>query len=208
MFEARAVDAAGNRDGSPARHEWSVVARPETTITLAPDSETTSTTATFEFTSDQAGSTFECALDGGPFLDCSSPHEYTGLASGEHLFFVRARNAQGIVDDSPEEFGWLVDLLPETTIVSGPPAVTSETSASFELSASETDVTFECSLDGAPFAECEPPDSHVVVFGPLPAGEHTARIRAIDSTGNIEPDAGEPDLDGRHERAGHGDHGL
>ena len=186
MFEARAVDAAGNPDGSPARHEWSVVARPETTITLEPGVRDPSTTARFEFTSDQAGSTFECALDGGPFVNCSSPHEFSGLANGEHLFFVRARNAQGIADDSPEEFGWMVDLLPETTIVSGPPAVTSETSALFELSANETEVTFECSLDGAPFAECEPPDSHVVVFGPLAAGEHTARIRAVDNTGNIE----------------------
>jgi CSLREA domain-containing protein len=186
VFEARAVDAAGNRDESPARHEWSVVARPQTTIDSGPESGTPSTSATFEFSSDQAGATFECALDGGPFVNCASPYELTGLANGDHILWVRARNAQGIVDDSPAEYDWLVDLLPETTIVSAPPAVTAETSASFILSANETDVTFECSLDGAAFAECVPADSHVVTFGPLAAGEHTVRIRAVDNTGNVE----------------------
>ena len=48
VFEARAVDAAGNRDGSPARHEWTVVARPETTIDSGPESQTASTSATFD----------------------------------------------------------------------------------------------------------------------------------------------------------------
>jgi hypothetical protein len=179
-FEARAVDAAGNRDLSPERHEWEVVARPETTITIGPESDLPNTTATFEFNSDQAGSTFECALDGGPFLACSSPHEITGLANGDHVLYVRAVNARGVEDLDPAEWDWNVDLPPETTIVDKPAPVTEVTNdrnGFFSFGSNETDVTFECSLDGSAYAECLNP--HTVNVGP---GTHTLLVRAVDST--------------------------
>ena len=60
-----------------------------TTITGFPAEDTTSSEATFTFTSSDPGSTFECFLD-GLYEPCTSPKTYTGLIRGDHVFAVRA----------------------------------------------------------------------------------------------------------------------
>ena len=50
-----------------------LAAPPETTITSGPGSTVATGSATFSFTSSQAGSKFACALDTGAFGDCVSP---------------------------------------------------------------------------------------------------------------------------------------
>jgi len=57
--------------------------------------------ARFVFESSQAGSTFLCRLDDKPFDICRSPTRYAGLASGKHVFWVRAVGPSGHVDLSP-----------------------------------------------------------------------------------------------------------
>ena len=101
---------------------------PETTITAGPATGT-STSASFSFTSDEAG-TFECSLDGATFVSCSSPTSYAGpLSVGPHSFRVRAFDVAGNVDATPAEYFWSViappDPDPETcthTWSSGTPA--------------------------------------------------------------------------------------
>jgi hypothetical protein len=64
-------------------------------ITSGPTGETTAGAATFEFTSDEAGSSFSCSLDGAAFVDCASPVTREGLAVGNHELVVRATDAAG-----------------------------------------------------------------------------------------------------------------
>jgi hypothetical protein len=65
--------------------------RPVATIIGGPPPKTNSATASFSFTSDQEGSTFQCKLDNrGTFEDCTSPKAYERLAPGRHTFAVRA----------------------------------------------------------------------------------------------------------------------
>lgn len=71
---------------------------PETTIT---GSKAKKRKATFEFTSSEAGSSFECKLDDGPFESCLSPRTYTKLKKGTHSFQVRAKDQAGNVDPTP-----------------------------------------------------------------------------------------------------------
>jgi hypothetical protein len=84
-------------DGSP----------PDTTITGGPKSKEKKGKATFTFISSEAGSTFECSLDGGPFESCTSPEEVK-VKKGKHEFAVRARDAAGNVDPSPASQSWTV----------------------------------------------------------------------------------------------------
>jgi hypothetical protein len=74
---------------------------PETTITKRAPNKTEKRRVTFQFRSDEAGSTFECKLDKTPFKSCSSPKKLKGLAEGAHVFKVRAKDPAGNADPSP-----------------------------------------------------------------------------------------------------------
>ena len=71
---------------------------------------------------------------------------------------------------------------PETSVVSGPPALTNSASADFEFASSESPASYECSIDAGAFSPC----SAVVSFGGLGDGEHTLAVRATDAANNTD----------------------
>src|SRR5918999_5014814 len=74
-----------------------------------PGAKTTSTEASFRFSSSEQGSSFDCALDGAGFAPCTTPTRYTGLARGEHEFRVRAIDRAGNVDPTPATYKWTIE---------------------------------------------------------------------------------------------------
>lgn len=74
---------------------------PVTTIITGPRGITTDLTPTFSFSSTDPGSTFQCRLDGGPFVACTSPLTLPELVPGRHRFEVRAIDAAGNPDPTP-----------------------------------------------------------------------------------------------------------
>jgi subtilisin family serine protease len=84
------------------------VTPPNTTITGRPPSPTRLKTATFRFTSTQAGSTFQCRHMLGPWTACASPKTYTGLKPGLHTFRVRAIDPALNMDPTPAVVTWRV----------------------------------------------------------------------------------------------------
>jgi hypothetical protein len=83
---------------------------PETTIDSGPSGTVKSRDATFTFSSSEAGSTFVCSLDSGAFSPCSSPpgKTYSNLANGTHTFEVKATDAAGNTDPTPDSRSWKV----------------------------------------------------------------------------------------------------
>jgi Tol biopolymer transport system component len=89
---------------------------PETTITKKPKRKSKKPKAKLAFTSDEAGSTFECALKGKrvkkklkKFRPCDSGKaKYKKLKDGKKQFKVRATDAAGNVDPSPAKAKWKV----------------------------------------------------------------------------------------------------
>jgi hypothetical protein len=78
---------------------------PDTFITEHPQRRATKRKATFEFASSEDGSSFECSLDGGAFSACASPHQVK-VKTGKHTFAVRAKDAAGNIDASPDGATW------------------------------------------------------------------------------------------------------
>ncbi len=81
---------------------------PQTTIQSGPTGLTDSNSATFTFVSSELDSTFACSLDGAAYETCASPHSYTALANGDHIFAVRATDAVGNTDATPATQSWTV----------------------------------------------------------------------------------------------------
>jgi hypothetical protein len=179
-FAVRAIDAAGNT-GPDIAYGWTIETRsPTAAVTLAPAALSNTRSAAFGFSADEPA-TFECKLDEQGFQPCSSPTGYQGLSDGPHVFAVRPRDAVGNIG-APASHTWVIDATaPETTISSAPKSGTA-TSATFAFSASEGG-SFECRLDGAPFAVCGSPKS----YSPLRPGDHRFEVRAVDAAGNADP---------------------
>lgn len=121
-FSVRAIDAAGNVDGTPESYAWTVDATaPNTTITSNPTNPTSSSSATFTFTSSEPGSTFQVQLGAGAYVSATTPLTLTGLADGPHTINIRAVDAAGNVDPTPATYTWTIDAIPTITSVSVPP---------------------------------------------------------------------------------------
>jgi len=87
-------------------------AAPDTTISGGPNGTVTASEGSFTFAASESGATFACSLDGGGFEGCTSPHSYSGLADGAHVFRVRATDAAGNTDATAAERSWTVRAAP------------------------------------------------------------------------------------------------
>ncbi|MFL5355716.1 Ig-like domain-containing protein [Archangium sp.] len=106
----------------------------------------------------------------------------TDLPDGSHAVSARARDASGNVSPDSNTNAFTIDTtLPDTFILSAPPASTSATSATFDFESTEPGF-FECRLDGASFVSCSDP----VTFTDLSEGLHTLEVRARDTAGNVD----------------------
>ena len=185
-FAVRAHDRAGNVDASPAIYAWSVdTSTPDTQLLGGPAGASASTDATFSFSSSDAGAgaTFQCAVDGGAMVACTSPYTVSNLFEGMHGFAVRVRDAVGNLDPTPATRTWVVDLTPpDTTITSGPTGTVATANAAIVFTSNETGVSYACSLDAAPYAACTSPQN---LLG-LAQGSHTFSVRATDIVGHVD----------------------
>lgn len=103
-FAVRAIDRAGNVDASPASRSFTVdTIAPETSFVsgLAEGGTTTAVTPAFGLAASEAGSTFECAVDGAALVACVSPLTTPALLDGPHRVSARATDPAGNADPTP-----------------------------------------------------------------------------------------------------------
>ncbi len=87
---------------------------PDTIIDSGPSSvfdlgnKTNDSTPTFTFHSTKANSTFQCKIDNGAAVPCTSPYTTPFLADGNHTFSVVATDNVGNVDPTPATVNFIV----------------------------------------------------------------------------------------------------
>ncbi|MGH9224150.1 MAG: Ig-like domain-containing protein, partial [Acidimicrobiales bacterium] len=156
---------------------------PQTSMDSGPSGTTNDSTPTFGFTSNEAGSTFECRLGGAAFTPCTSPLTTSTLTDGAYTFEVRATDLVGSTDQTPAARSFTVDTTaPQTTIDAGPSGTTNVSTPTFGFSSSETGSSFECRVDNAVFTTCTTP----LTTAALGDGLHTFEVRATDAVGNTD----------------------
>ncbi|MCU0697523.1 MAG: Ig-like domain-containing protein [Myxococcaceae bacterium] len=186
---ARATDAVGNVGPDAPVTSFTVdLTVLDTTIASSPPALSSSGTASFVFSSNKPGASYECDLDNAGFTACPNPATFAGLADGAHTLRVRAlRGAE--VDPTPASYTWTVDGTPPA-----PPFITAPVAgATFDTSRPTVTGTGTAGdvvtviVDGVPVGTAT-----VTALGTwsltLPAGladgPHTVRATARDAAGN------------------------
>ena len=97
-------------------------------VTITPSSEpptqTTQTTASFSFSTEDAVATTACSLDGASSGPCTTPGtmSYTGLAGGPHTFTVQSSDAAG--NTTSDGYCWTVGAPTGPPVNCQPPTIT------------------------------------------------------------------------------------
>ncbi|HEV2952314.1 MAG TPA: hypothetical protein VGZ51_09425, partial [Actinomycetota bacterium] len=191
-FRVRAVDLALNVEHPPVTHDFSVgldSTPPETTILSGPPNPSIDDWATFEISSNEEVTYFECAIEFEPgtgpvWEECFNPAQYVELEPGDHTFQVRAVDLALNVDPTPATYTWTYEPPapgPDTTIHRAPTDPSTNVNPVFEFSAFGAE-EYECALDAEPFESCESP----YLLEQLEPGVHVFQVRAIDINGNVE----------------------
>ncbi|HBV57991.1 MAG TPA: hypothetical protein DEB73_01880 [Candidatus Magasanikbacteria bacterium] len=169
---------------------------PDTTISNKPSSSTTNISATFGFSANESA-TFDCKLDTNVFFSCVSPANYSNLSSGSHTFQVRAIDAAGNVDATPDSYTWTItgNAIGDTvapSVGSVTPATAVATySQSFTASFSDSVGVVSCNLyvdsidQGLMTLAGTTSGSASREYSFSSATSHTLQARCSDAAGNV-----------------------
>lgn len=188
--------AAGNPEAIGQSRLWTVpfaadTDRPTVTITSAPPSVGSATSATFGFAS-AASNSFQCRFYTPPatasYAPCgagpSSTQTFSGLADGAHTFEVFAAETGNPSNAGrPVRRTFIVDTRPPVVTVDNGDRDRSTVEGQpvrIDFSSDELHTAFECSLDGGPAAPCTSPRT----YSGLAVGDHTIVVAGTDLAGN------------------------
>lgn len=101
VFHATSTDASNNTSACSNGFTYVEDSKPPNTSINSLTVSRAKHLARITFSSNEAGSTFRCRIDGGAFSACTSPKTFTGLALGSHTVRVVARDRAGNVDATP-----------------------------------------------------------------------------------------------------------
>jgi hypothetical protein len=159
---------------------------PDTSFESGPTGTIADNTPTFTFASTESPATFQCKVDGGATLPCTTPFTSVPLGEGPHTLSIQAIDSSLNVDPSAATRSFTVDTnAPETSIGSHPKPKTKSRKATFSFGSSEPGSSFLCSFDGKPYAACSSP----FTTPKLKPGKHRFDVLASDALGNRDQSA-------------------
>jgi hypothetical protein len=178
-FTVRGTDRAGNT--SSASFGWAQeTVPPVLTVSGGPAAYTNSKTATWTFAASEPAS-FKCSKDGATFWSCANPFTWNWMSDGAHTLAVTATDAAGNIS-APSTRSFVVDTVkPTVTINSGPASRATGSSVTFRFTASESNVVFDCALDGGAWVRCTSPMTYTTIA----LGSHRFSVRGTDRAGNV-----------------------
>ncbi|MEK7357512.1 MAG: hypothetical protein AAB250_13755 [Bdellovibrionota bacterium] len=128
-----------------------------------------------------------CTLDFLPPADCSAlAFPMTGLSDGDHVLVIAAEDSNGQKASEVRHLFRVDATAPVVALSQMPPAISG---ASVTIAFTANDAlsgvnSIECALDGASFTKCTTPMNLTM----LVSGNHSLKIRASDTAGNMSPE--------------------
>jgi hypothetical protein len=123
--------------------------------------------------------TFECQIDGGAWVSCTSPFTTPSLPNGAHSISVRQTDTAGQLGTSAGTISWTIDdTAPDDITITGTPSSpTNLQSATLTMHGLASGTTFDCNIDGAGW-QVPCPANPKALTG-LAAGDHTFAGRQV-----------------------------
>src|SRR5215211_4138918 len=184
--------AVANQNSNNVSVLLNSAAPPETNIVSGPPDPDNSTSATFEFSSSEPGSTFQCALDDpSAYSPCTSPETVPDeglLAAGPHTFYVKATDgADNKTDPTPATYTWTMDTTAAAAPVINSPLEAERVGGTFVVSgtadAGSTIELFEGAASRGT-ARANTFGEWSIGLNSVSDGSHTYKATATDDAGN------------------------
>ena len=188
-FQVKVTDEAGN--SNLVQYPWQIDQTPPTVnITSTPIALTNNIEATFTFDGMDVKSSllqYRCRIDTPNFEDCQSPHIYSGLGHGQHIFYVVAIDEAGNSSEEKSYKWFVVSEPPVIQWVQRPLDHNQDESIVVEFSVTNDSpelevVSIECRFDNDPFQDCEA--NQPQTFSGLAVGWHAFTVRAKNQFGH------------------------
>ena len=179
VLEARLLDAAGNA-GPVARQLWTIDTTPPADPPAVGDAPavTADSTPTFTFTGDGT-TTFQCQVDGGGWVACTSPFTTDPLIDGVHTIQMRQVDVAGNLGPVSTTTITVDTNAPAEVGVAGiPSSPTNATSATLAF-ATEPGAVLECAIDGGTWQS--PCPFNPLTMSGLAQGAHEVVVRQHDT---------------------------
>jgi hypothetical protein len=189
-FQVRAV--SDGKTSSATSYSWLIdvtaPARPVVTAGPTPlPGWSTQASSQFSFTG-EAGASFLCSFDGAADVACASGVAYTVSQQVTHTFSVKAKDAAGNVSAaSTPIYQWKVDSVAPAapTLTDKPDDPNGSAISTFTWSASEANLSYQCSIENGAFQACTSPFTFTVIVDTNSNQQHQFAVRATDQAGNV-----------------------